>query len=117
MKYRHRVPILPPVSAVVTPEYQAEVDRSTARAEREYQQAQTRLAAAERRAERVRKQNVPATKQRHHARELATALALVELRRAELEELARMMQSAPSTVSHRGRKSYRPIPVTHGTNL
>lgn len=40
---------------------------------------------------------------------------LVELRREELLELEQMMRSAPASASHRGVKSYRPIPSNRGT--
>lgn len=114
MKSRHRVPTMqtPPHGQEVTPEYQAEVDRTTESAQRRYRIAEQRLAAAERKAEQLQGQKVKAAQQRQHKRDLATAMALVELRRGELEELARMMQTAPATAGHRGRKSYRPVPPT-----
>jgi hypothetical protein len=117
MRIKHRLPVLPAKSAEVSAEYQAEVDRATSAAERRFRVAQQRLESAERRRDRLQAQRVTAARARQHKRDLATALALVELRRAELEELARMMQSSPASAVHRGDRSYRPVPAGNGTLL
>lgn len=98
---------------MVSAEYQAEVDRATASAEARYRQGQARLVAAENRANRVRLRRVrTAAESRAKIKALAVADALVELRRAELLELARLMQSAPAAAHHRGRRSYGPVPAS-----
>lgn len=111
MKIRHRVPSAECRPAVVSDEYEAEVARATQSAERRYRQAQQRLAAAERRLEKVRSTTRPVPG------DIAVATALVELRRQELDELARMMQSAPATAVHRGTRSFGPVPRTFGSRL
>lgn len=95
-------------SAAVDDAYEAEVQRSTAKGERLYRLAQKRLAAAEARLARAQAQ--PRIK-KHVLAELA---ATVEIRRAELDELRRMMTSSPASAQHRGHDSYRPVPVQHG---
>lgn len=92
MKLGHRYPganwFAVPVSDSVTPEYEAEVQQATGRAEREYQKAHERLARAEDRlAEALRKQE---------ARKRITQLRQeVDQRRAELEDCRRLMMAAP----------------------
>ena len=116
MKITHRSPTanwfhIPP-SAVVEPAYQAEVDRSTARGEREYRRRQQRLADAEARLTRAQK-----CRSRASARKLAELMAVVELRRAELEQYRRMMVTVAASAEHRGSKSFRPVPPVSGVPL
>jgi hypothetical protein len=114
MKITHRVPTIAPRSAITTPEYEAEVQRSTQALERRYRRAEQRLRSAEARRETVLRRQVREAQQRKYARELREAIALVELRRTELEALARMMQAAPASSVHRGDRSYRPVPPITG---
>ena len=95
-------------SAVVDAAYQAEVDRCTQKAERQYRQAQKRLEQAEARLCRAQAQA------RTKKRVMAELVALVELRRAELEEYRRLMVSVAASAQHRGTKSFRPVPEHHG---
>jgi hypothetical protein len=92
VKIEHRGPVANwfavPVSDYVDPEYEAEVQQATQRAEREYRRAQERLKRAEGRlAEAQRKQQA-----QRLIRELQS---LVELRRAELEDCRRLMVATP----------------------
>jgi len=115
MKINHRVPLQAFRSALVTPEYQARVDRDTSKATVAYEQAKRRLAAAELRQQKA-DERVLATvtlgqkKRGHLIREAQVAAELVELRREELLRLEAMMKHIPASVEHRGRKAYRPIP-------
>lgn len=108
MKIAHRNPTASwfrvPESADVDPTYEAEVQRSTQHGEREYRRRQGRLARAEARLTAARAEARP--RQKH----LATLVALVELRRAELEEYRRMMVATAASAAHRGVKSFRPVP-------
>lgn len=107
MKLQHHVPARAIRSDPVTPEYQAEVDRSTDKAMAEWRRAQKRLEAAERRLARMQEVRISA---RSRARDLAVALELVELRREELLRIEALMKSAPAAAQYRGTRSYRPIP-------
>jgi len=101
------------VEAVVSAEYQAEVDASTQRAQVAYEAALRRVEAAERRAAKARERLDHAASKRSRdaaSHALVVATALVELRRAELEKCARMMTACPAAAAHRGRKSFRPVP-------
>lgn len=111
MKIKHRIPAEAYFkSDPITPEYQREVDRSTAKSERREQDAQRRLASAQSRLAKALK--IKAAPQRAHA--VLVARELVELRRQELLAVQQVMQSSPSSASHRGtghRK--RPVPGMH----
>lgn len=109
MRIAHRVPVREAQSATLDPAYQAEVDRSTARAERAYAKALRDLQRAEGKLQRVQ--------QSHDAKAIKLATAIVELRRQQLEELEVQMRSAPQSATHRGRRSYRPVPTTRGSLL
>lgn len=106
MKITHRVPIREPVSAVLTPDYEAEVQRATNRAERRYAAGLAQLEAAEHRLARART-----------LKDKKLATAIVELRREQLELLERLMQSAPASATHRGVRSYRKTPPGRGSLL
>jgi hypothetical protein len=101
MRIEHRVPVADwfavPVSAEVSPEYEAEVQRSTQRAEHEYRRAEIRLARAEERlAVALRQQARSVTRKRiAHLREL------VDQRRAEFDEIAKLMVTAPVVLPDR----------------
>ena len=116
MKITHRVPIRELKSDPISAAYQAEVDRSTAAIGRQYSRAVKRLESAISRAERKsqaidrRGESAP---QRLKSSGLA-AWAEVDLRRAELREIQKIMQpDASAPVKNRGRKSFRPVPITH----
>ena len=117
MKIAHRdprsSPFYVPPSAVVDAAYEAEVRRSTERGEREYQRRTARLAKAEARLARARAD----TPRRRHRRRLAELEAVVELRRAELEDYRRLMLGVPASAEHRGTRSYRPVPIVHGNPI
>lgn len=116
MKITHRNPAanwfrVPP-SAVIDPEYEAEVRQSTERGEREYCRRQERLTRAEARLTRAQRCRSGAS-----ARKLAELMAVVELRRAELEEYRRMMVAVAASAQHRGIKDFRPVPPVRGIPL
>ena len=114
MKIRHKVnPHWYPPSATLTDEYADEVRRSTERGEREYRKAQRRLEQAENRLARARKHKAAANRKR----QLAELEAIVELRRAELEEHRRQMVSVAASAEHRGKASYRPVPPQQGKGV
>jgi hypothetical protein len=117
MKISHRTPSanwfhVPP-SAVVDADYEAEVQRSTARGEREYRRREQRLAKAEARLATARGENRKKVTRQH----LAELVALVELRRAELDEYRRLMVGVPASAEHRGTRSYRPVPPVQGNPI
>jgi hypothetical protein len=118
LKIQHRVPILSQnMTGKIDPEYQREVDATTHRLERDWANAQKSLEAATRRAERAERvaEVAKGRKRERSARDtLALAWATVELRRAELDRLGRIMSTSPAAAIHRGDKSFRPVPVRHG---
>lgn len=105
MKIQHKATGGDPPSAVVSDEYEAEVQRSTQRNERLYIQAQKRLEQAEARLAKARS----ATKSKNRKKQIADLEALVELRRNELEEYRRMMVAVAASAEHRGTRSFRPV--------
>jgi hypothetical protein len=115
MKITHRNPAANwwhvPESAQVDPAYAAEVQRCTDHGEREYRLREGRLARAEARLRQA--QAVPKPRKKR----LAQLAALVELRRAELDEYRKAMVSAPASAQHRGSKSFRPVPPVTGVPL
>jgi anion-transporting ArsA/GET3 family ATPase len=92
-------------SATVDDDYEAQVQRSTQKAERLYARAQKRLEKAEAQLAAV----TSAKSAPNRKRRVAEVQALVELRRAELAECERMMTGVPASAAHRGRESFRPI--------
>lgn len=114
MKIKHKIPLCAYRSDPITPEYQAEVDRSTNKAMLEYAPAQRRLEAAERRLRKAEEASRAAGARKKvkatAARELAVAAELVELRREELQRLEALMKNVPASAEHRGKRSYRPVP-------
>jgi DNA transposition AAA+ family ATPase len=107
LKLRHHVPVRHLRSNTITPEYQAEVDRSTEKAMRLYERARRRLEAAEKRLAQLQEKKQGATKRR----DLAVAAELVELRREELLRLEALMKAAPASAEHRGVRGFRPVPA------
>ena len=117
MKLKHNVPAFEPRSATITPEFQAEVDRSTNKAMLAYERAQRRLSAAEARLARAEERSakrLDAQRQRVADRELKVAAELVELRREELQRVEALMKSAPASAEHRGVRGFRPVPQPGG---
>lgn len=110
MKITHRVPPNYVRGAEITPEYQAEVDRTMQRAEAEYRRAQAAVAAAERRLARLERRAEKEGRRRQLRQQITTAAALVELRRIELEKYHRMATASPASAEHRGVRSYRNVP-------
>lgn len=115
-KSRHRIPIERlRLTDEVTPEYQAEVDRHTERLERRSRNAEQALARAQQHADRIAGESVSRAKRAAHESRLSQALAQVEIRRAELEEYRQLMAATDyASTRHRGRDSYRPVPITYG---
>lgn len=93
-------------SAHVDDGYEAQVQRSTDKAERQYAAAQRRLVRAEERLSKA----VSSKKTANRKRVIAELTAAVELRREELEGYRRMMTGVAASAEHRGVKSFRPIP-------
>lgn len=115
MKITHHVPAHAiRLTDAVTPEYQAEVDRSTRRAEMRHAVAVNKLRAAEARLAKADGKLLLAASvgktSRAAKREVAVAAELVELRREELRRIEATMKSVPASLEHRGRKGYRPVP-------
>jgi hypothetical protein len=123
MKILHKIPTLALTSNMtgkISDDYQRQVDRSTARLEMEFLQAQKALKAAERRAERA-VQNLAKQKKRaaveKSRREEIAAWEAVEVRRMELQSLARLMSTTPAGSANRGTESFKKVPITHGGNI
>ena len=111
-KITHRVPLhaCGLKSDPITPEYQAEIDRTMIHAEAAYKRAQKRLRAAERRLARAQHSTaLPAKKRRRQIQELE---ALVELRRLEMEQTHRLMVATGAPSPNRGKHSYRNVPAS-----
>lgn len=100
MRITHRSPAVNwfavPESDPVDDDYEAEVRQVTERGEREYRQAQERLARAEKRLAGARAQKGRSG----HRKRVAQLQALADIRRAELAEIERMM-TAPVTADKR----------------
>lgn len=118
MKLTHHVPTAAlRLTEEVSAEYQAEVDRHTTKAQREYEQAEARLAKAELRRQRhmaTQSRQAAAGTLREYRRKLAVLDELVELRREELQRLEALMKAHPASTDHRGRGGYRPVPQPGG---
>lgn len=98
-----------PESDPVSPEYQAEVDQSTQRAEREFRRAKQRFERAQAKLTEARERRARSRKSVSN-KQLAELEALLELRREELAELQRMMVATAASAQHRGVRSFRPVP-------
>lgn len=101
------------------PDYEAEVERMTQSREVAFAAAQRRLAAAERKAQRLsqRLESSTGKTKRLTKKELVLAWEAVEARRSELESLSSLMTSTPAPAKNRGTKSFRPVPIRQGGNL
>ncbi len=91
----------------ITPEYQAEVDRSTEKLERRYRLAQKAVETA--RARKARAELIVGHAKLRRKR-VAEAEAVLEARLAELADLERMMTTSPASARHRGVKSFTKVP-------
>lgn len=111
MKHRVRVRQVSDGGDVVDEAYEAEVRAHTAALEKQYARAQMRLRKSIEDAERV---DPSGASKKKRAAEL---WAIVELRRAELEELAMLMQSSPQSTAHRGTSGWRPVPISMGKRI
>lgn len=113
MKIRHKVPAhLLARSDPITPEYQAEIDRTMAHAEANWNRAQKRLESAQRRLARAQRRVAKEGKPR--ANEIAHLEAVVELRRVQMEQTHRLMVATGAPATSRGVKSFRPVPRPGG---
>lgn len=110
MKIKHRVPVAKPKSDPISEDYQAEVDRATAKLEKQYEAAQRRLEAAIRKAEAAQGR----AKGKGKSKSEIELWALVELRRKELAQIAALMHPSGAGVKHRGRASFTPVPRDGG---
>lgn len=118
MKIKHRVPVKTTLRDEVDETYEAEVQAATSRGEREYRKASERLARAEARRAKVAAEDHQSEPSRRKWRKRLIALeAEIELRRAELQSIARSMRSAPASSPHRGRKGTPPPVITPGELL
>lgn len=106
MKRRHRIPPQAYfVTEPVTPEYQAEVDRTLTRAQQRERDAQRRLEVAEQKVLQAE------AAQPLNKRALLAARELAEIRRQELLDVQRTMGRAPAAAANRGLgHAKRPIP-------
>jgi len=126
-KSRHRYPVEHMmISDEITAGYQLEVDRSTAKLERDYAQAQKRLEAAERRAAKAgAKPPVQAKRSAASGRDkkLIDLWEEVEARRQELMAIERLMSGGYSGQRHQGpwelspRGGIEPEPVVTTEDL
>lgn len=111
IKHRTRVPRVRDGGDIVDEAYEAEVQAYTAALEKQYARAQKRLQKSIEDAEKVDPHGVSRKKR------AAELWAIVELRRAELEELAMLMQSSPQSTAHRGTSGWRPVPISMGKRI
>lgn len=111
MKIRHRIPPQAHFrSDPITPEYQAEVDRTMARASAREAAARRRLEAAQMKVEKALRIKSKTIRQRA----VTVALEVVEARRRELLAIQREMSTAPASAAHRGSgHGKRPVPDGH----
>lgn len=111
MKIRHHVPS-DPHSSSLTPEYEAEVEASMYRGRLRWESEQAALAKAERRRRRLSARKPATARQsktiRRQIRELDEQ---IEFYRSSLQETHRLMTASPQGASHRGSKSFRPVPT------
>lgn len=109
MRITHKVrPPRDPQPPEITPEYQAEVDRSTEKLERRYLLAQKAVEKARFRRERAALIVGHAKLRR---KRLAEAEAALVARMAELDEIARLMTSTPAGgLRHRGTDGWTKVP-------
>lgn len=120
MKLVHRIPdiaLTANMEGKVDAKYMAQVERSTSKLEKQYAQTLKWIEAAERRAEKAqrRAETLKVSKARKQAqKDYLEAILVLEERRQELAQLARLMGMSPAGSQNRGTKSYRPALTTHG---
>lgn len=103
---RHRVPAVAYMrSDPVTPEYQAEVDRSTAKLEKQFRDAQKRVEATQRRRDRVARLLEREAANRKAKRQLRDLEAELHARESELAKIRALMMPDTYTGSR-----HRPVP-------
>jgi hypothetical protein len=109
MRIRHKVRApRNPKPAEVSPEYQAEVDRSTEKLQRRYERAKKAAEAARFRRDRVA---LIVGHNKIRAQRLADAEAALTARLAELADLERLMQENPgASLTHRGTEGWTKVP-------
>lgn len=90
----------------ISPEYQAQVDRSTEKLERLYRRAQRSVEAAQKRLEKAQRLRV----ERERKKAVKVAEEVLAERLRELAEYERMMTSTPASLAHRGRGAWRKVP-------
>lgn len=110
MRIKHRVHLqqreAKPVE--ITPEYQAEVDRSTEKLQRRYERARKAVEQA-----RFRRERTAAIvgQNRLRTERLAEAEAALAARITELEDLERLIRANPyASLCHRGREGWTKVP-------
>lgn len=107
MKISHKVPRQACRPEVITDRYQIEVDVATERLAKAYGKAQRNFRTAEVRLER-------ATAARKSAAKLRLLADAVNARRTALAEIEVLMRASPQSATHRGAKSFRPVPKPGG---
>lgn len=113
MKIKHRPYVAAPREGgdLVDSDYELEVQAAVARLEKAYAKAEQRLAKAIAKAQRAESQE----RGKKAAQGTAADLwAVVELRRMELDNILRLLAASPQSSAHRGRASFRPVPVNMG---
>lgn len=110
---RHRPgppPWVAPAPVEVDEDYERQVGESTRRLEQQYRVAQQRAQRAQQRLAEAQ-----AKRQRPSKAILARLEAELQVRREELAEYERMMQSTAASSAHRGVRSFQPVPRTGRT--
>lgn len=119
-KIKHRIPdeaLTNNMTGRLDPAYEAEVAAMTERREEVFRRAERAVEAAEKRFQRARSRLADAKtarEQKAFRAEVAALELLVEERKAELNRLHDVMRATPAAARHRGTKSYKPVPTTHG---
>ena len=103
MRIKHNPYVQPVTSSEVSDSYQVEVDKATDKLSRRYARVARRLASA--------RASLSVAKTGPRVRELSR---LVEDRIRELAEIEALMRASPQSASHRGTKSFRPVPPPGG---
>jgi DNA repair exonuclease SbcCD ATPase subunit len=110
---RHRPgppPWVAPAPVEVDEDYERQVEESTRRLQQQYHEAQRRARRAEQRLSEAQ-----AKRQRPSKAILTRLETELQLRREELAEYERMMQSTAASSVHRGVRSFQPVPHTQRT--
>jgi predicted secreted Zn-dependent protease len=107
VRIKHKT-LLPRASkpAEISPEYQAEIDRSTAKLQQRYEKARKAAEKAAKKLDEVLR-TPPAQKTAAQVQSIETEL----LRRlAELREIELLMTASPAGSAHRGREGWTKVP-------